>query len=279
VSTENLAGPGAGDDFAERLVIQLDRHAAGSRPEQDELAGDEPAGDEFDALADQLRAAATWAEPPGGLREQILAQIRAETPAALAAAPEPAPTPAATPEPAPAPAATPEPAPAPAKPGRVPAAPRWWSPAGWRVRWGRLAWAVPVTAMAAAAFTAGVLAVDRALQPDPPTGEVYAISGTELAPGASAEVSVRETGSGFSVVIDADRLPPAAPGSYYAAWLRGPQGTVPLGSFHKRQPGDPVELWSGVDPAGYPNFMVTLQAEGDPPAPSRLVVLTGSLTR
>jgi hypothetical protein len=133
--------------------------------------------------------------------------------------------------------------------------------------------------MAAAAFTAGVLAVDRALQPDPPTGEVYAATGTELAPAATAEVSVRQTGSGFSVAVDADRLPPAAPGSYYAAWLRGPQGTVPLGSFHQREPGKPVALWSGVDPAGYPTFMITLQAEGDPPAPSQLVVLTGSLTR
>jgi hypothetical protein len=91
-------------------------------------------------------------------------------------------------------------------------------------------------------------------------------------------VAVREAPAGFAIAIDAQRLPAAAPGSYYAAWLRGPEGTIPLGSFHQRRVGDPVTLWSGVDPADYPDFLITLQGEGDPPIPSDLVVMTGTLS-
>jgi hypothetical protein len=173
------------------------------------------------------------------------------------------------PDAAPAPPVTP-----PAREAR-PVGPGWLS--GLRARWRRLAWAVPATAVAAALFTVGVLAVDRALRSDLPPGPVYAIAGSQLAPQARGEVRLSDTPSGFSIVVDVEGLPAAAPGSYYAAWLRGPNGVVPLGSFHMRGTGTPVRLWSGVAPDQYPDLVVTLQAEGDPPAMSQLVVMTASL--
>jgi hypothetical protein len=147
-----------------------------------------------------------------------------------------------------------------------------------RPRWRRLAWAVPVAAAAAAVFTVAVLGVQQALEPDEPVGVTYSAAGTQLAPDASAEVTVAKAAAGFSVVIDVKDLPAAAPGSYYSAWLRGPDGVVPLGSFHARQVAKPITLWSGVDPARYQTFSVTLQREGAPPTPSGVAVLRGTLS-
>lgn len=255
MSTDATAGPGlADDDFAQRLAAQLDAYAG--RP------GPSPAADS-PALVRELRAEHAWAGPPHGLREGILSRVRAEAAERSAA-------PAVEPEPA-VPEEVPRSAAAPRRgPGPVTAL---------RARWGRLTWAVPAAVLAAAVFAAGVVAVDRALLPDPapPRGETFAAGGTSLAPGATATVRVLSTGSGFSVVADFTGLPPAAPGSYYAAWLRGPTGTVPLGSFHERRPWRDVDMWSGVDPKGYPTFFVTLQAEGDPPGPSTMVMMTATL--
>jgi hypothetical protein len=103
-------------------------------------------------------------------------------------------------------------------------------------------------------------------------------TGTPLAPQAIAEVSVLDTPAGVAITVVPTRLPAAAPGSYYAAWLRGPEGAVPIGSFHWRRTGVPIELWSGVDVEKYPDLVITLQAEGDPPSPSALAVLTATLT-
>ncbi|MDQ0370886.1 hypothetical protein J2S42_007555 [Catenuloplanes indicus] len=80
------------------------------------------------------------------------------------------------------------------------------------------------------------------------------------------------------MVLEPDGLPAAAAGSYYTAWLRGPDGTVvPPGSFHERRTGIPVFLWSAVEPAASPEFVVTLQSENDQPSPDGPVVLTARL--
>jgi anti-sigma-K factor RskA len=196
---------------------------------------------EFAMLASELRAPATWGGPPPGLRDAILSRVSDQAAAAapLTAAPKP----------------------------RV----RWYS------RWGRLTWAIPVAAVAAAAFTVGVIAVDRALQPGQPPGVTYVAAGTQLAPGATATVVVSANPSGFSLRVQATGLPAAAEGSYYSAWLHGPRGVVPLGSFHQRQQGSSVALWSGVDPKDYTTLVITLQAEGEPPRPSDLIVMTATL--
>jgi hypothetical protein len=134
-----------------------------------------------------------------------------------------------------------------------------------------------VAVVAAAAFTAGVLFVDRALQPGLPAGETFAAIGTQLAPDARATVVVSPNPSGFSLRVQATGLPAAAVGSYYSAWLHGPRGIVPLGSFHQHQQGSSVALWSGVDPKDYTTLVITLQAEGEPPSPSGRVVMTAAL--
>jgi hypothetical protein len=219
------------DGFAERLTAYLDQKA----DRAEDVAG-------FEALAHELRAEATWSDPPPGLREAILSRVGAQA----------------------APAPVPVPVPVPKKRARA------WG-------WGRLGWAIPAAAVAAAAFTALIVTVDRALQPGPAAGATYAAVGTQLATGATATVTVSANPSGFSLRLLATGLPAAAPGSYYSAWLHGPRGVVPLGSFHQRRSGDAVALWSGVDPGDYTTLVITLQAEGAPLSPSDLVVMTATL--
>jgi hypothetical protein len=271
VRTGRTGDDPAGDVvFLERLTAELDRYADRPRiapappaPVADVSAPDdvEPART-FDAIVDGLRAESAWSQPPASLRALILNRVREEAAAdALAADPRPA-----GPDPVVGPVM--DAAPERSTPGRL---------ARWRPRWQRLAWAVPAAGLAAAIFTAGVLVAERALAPADPPGTSFTATGTALAVGATATVTISASGSGFVVVVAATGLPAAAPGSYYAAWLHGPRGVVPLGSFHEHQAGGPVRLWSGVDPAEYRTFVVTLQAEGDPPTPSNLVVMTATL--
>lgn len=255
------------DDFAERLAVRLDSYAdrADRTDAPDPGACDAGAVDAgavnagVDAIVEELRSPAMWSEPPASLRASILSQITAE---------------AATPRSvdAPEPVSTPEKISTPGK-AKVP----WWRDG----RTGRLrGWVViPAAALAAAAFTAVVLVVDRTVLSDLRPRESYTVAGTSLAPQAVLTARVADTPSGFSIWLRASGLPAAAPGSYYAAWLVGPKGTVALGSFHQRATGDRIELWSGVDPQDYPTFMITLQAEGGPPGPSSLIVATGPLHR
>jgi Anti-sigma-K factor rskA len=272
--------------FLEHLTGQLDRHADRARipsppgsadPGRVLAPGAAETASTFDAIVDGLRAESTWSEPPVSLRDLILNRVREE--AATGVEILAAPASVAVPQPVQEPP-LPQPVvdvvvPKPVAPAPPTPSPRagWWRP-----RWQRLAWAVPAAGLAAAIFTAGVLVTQRALAPDEPAGERFTATGTSLAVGATATVTISPSGAGFMVVVDATGLPAAAPGSYYAAWLHGPRGVVPLGSFHEHQTGGPVRLWSGVDPAGYATFVVTLQAEGEPPTPSNLVVMTATLS-
>ncbi|MFG1914907.1 anti-sigma factor domain-containing protein [Micromonospora sp. NPDC048898] len=314
MSSEPHADAGTDDQFVDLIAARLDRFVARPRDETVTSAETEPAVPAVvGALLTELRAETTWSGPPPGLRESILARARAqpvaaELPAPVAAvateptaapaaeptapvaptAPEPTaaepvaagPTDAAPAMPEPDPPApeglAPTPAASPGQPGR---GVRRWQPGRWRSRFGRLTWALPIAVVGAAAFTALVLGVDRWLAPDPPRAEVFVATGTDLAPGSTAEVSVVDTPAGSSIVLEPSGLPAAAPGSYYAAWLKGPRGSVPIGSFHERRTGVPIELWSGVDIEAYPTLTVTLQAEGAPPTPSGIVVMTASLLR
>ncbi|GAA4732146.1 anti-sigma factor [Phytohabitans rumicis] len=271
MNTDADTGPAAEDALVERLAGYLEQRATGDRTETDTDADDR---DEalFAALTESLTAAHTWAEPPAGMRDNILAAVLAQPAPAGEPAAEAAVTIEDTAEPTEV-EDTGEPSPPPVPVRRR----RRWS-LGWLAPRPRLAWAVPMAVLVAAVYAAAVLAADRALQPDPPRGERYVATGTELAPDATATVSIRDTGSGFSIVVTFDHLPAAAPGSYYAAWLRGPATSVPIGSFHERRPGTPVELWSGVDPKAYDTFVITLQTEGAPPTPSALKVMIAPLT-
>jgi anti-sigma-K factor RskA len=281
------------DPFAQRLAEQLDRLAeqagtaeSAASPPAADPAGENP--DQTEAVVAQLRAASTWIEPPADLRATVLARVLNLEPAQ--ADREPADdVKAQVPEPS-APSSAPAPSSALLAPPVSPSAPVPPAPSAEQaeedateqpvlfiLRRRQLRWAVPVAAAAAVIFTFSVLAVERALETGSAGRVTYVATGTALAPEAGARVSVSSAAAGFSVVIDAHDLPAAAPGSYYVAWLRGPRGTVPIGSVHARRSGRPITMWSGVDPAAYPTFLLTLQREGEPVAPSRFVVLTAAL--
>jgi hypothetical protein len=141
-------------------------------------------------------------------------------------------------------------------------------------RWSgrRTGWIAGAVATAAAAVVAVVL-----LWPSSNLRS-YPISGTAAQPGASAVVTLDPKPAGVDISIEITGLPPSTEDTYYAAWLRGPQGTVPVGSFHWKKAANPISLWSGVEADRYPTFFITRQREGDPPTPSADVVLQGQVT-
>jgi hypothetical protein len=112
-----------------------------------------------------------------------------------------------------------------------------------------------------------------------PQVESFALAGTRLAPSAAATAELEPRPAGLAITLHITGLKPAPPGTYYAAWLRGPAGTVPVGTFHWHKGGIPINLWSGVSDSNYPDLFVTLQHEGQPPDPSADVVLSGHAGR
>jgi hypothetical protein len=110
-----------------------------------------------------------------------------------------------------------------------------------------------------------------------PRSATFELAGTELAPGAIAEVQVADTPSGFEIRLDISGLDPAPEGSYYQAWVRTADDGVTIGTFHMRGGADEVVLWSGVDIADYPVITVTIQEEGAGAESSGVVVLKGEI--
>ena len=228
------------DPALARLVDGLDA-AASSSP------ATLPEDDAVAAVVTQLRSRATWDGPPAYLRDTVLARAleqRSAVPAGRAA----------------------------------PVAEKGLAPVVALPRWRRLAWAVPMTAVAAVVLTVLVLTGQRLLtRPDP--GTSYSLAAGSYAPTASGTVSVGNAPGGFPIVLDAHNLPGAPAGYYYEAWLvREGQPSISLGTFHARKTGQPIKLWSGVDPAGY-RFSVRLQSVSAPPAPNGPVVITSTLSR
>jgi Anti-sigma-K factor rskA len=132
------------------------------------------------------------------------------------------------------------------------------------------------------AAAAGIIAVAGLVgafvrSTDDGAGQDFDVAGTELAPEASGVASVEETGSGVAIELDVSGLPPAEPGTYYQAWVKGPGGLVTVGTFHMRGGDDRVELWSGVPLDRYPTLTVTLQEEGAGQESSGRVVLSGDV--
>ena len=142
----------------------------------------------------------------------------------------------------------------------------------------RATWMRPVATLAAAAAVVLAVAVGAVLVTrDGSDGESFALAATEVIPAASGSATVESTGSGLSISLSIDGLPPAEPGTFYQAWMRGDIGSVPIGTFHAREGDGPIELWSGVDVADYPTMTVTLQQEQAGPESSGIVVLRGEI--
>ena len=200
--------------------------------------GDESTRDTAVRFRDLLAEDAVWAEPsPTGV-DDLLAAIEAEPGCRVAAA-----TPAAR--------------------------PRTRSPGRSR----RLMLVAAAAGIVALAGLVGILVRSA----DDGGGQDFAVAGTELAPRASAVATVEETGSGVTIELDVRDLPPAEPGTYYQAWVKGPGGLVTVGTFHMRGGDDKVELWSGVPLDRYPTLTVTLQQEGAGQESSGRVVLSGDV--
>jgi hypothetical protein len=140
----------------------------------------------------------------------------------------------------------------------------------------RRSWIRPVLTAAAAvvlAVAAGAVIVTR----DGDDGESFTLAETEVIPGASGIATVESTGSGLSISLTIEGLPPAEPGTFYQAWMRSDIGSIPIGTFHARQGDGPIELWSGVEVADYPTMTVTIQEESAGPESSGIVVLRGEI--
>lgn len=134
-------------------------------------------------------------------------------------------------------------------------------PGGWLL--GGLA-----TAAAVAVIAIGALAVVN--RDDAIAGTEVALAGSELVPDASAVAHVEPRDDGVRIVLEVAGLPPAPPGSFYAAWVvkEEPRTRIPIGTFHLRGGGnDQIELWSGVSTDDYPIVSVTRQSEADPAGP------------
>lgn len=107
-------------------------------------------------------------------------------------------------------------------------------------------------------------------------GTMVAMEGTVLAPAARGQAMVRETPSGWYIRLEVRGLPPAPEGSYYEGWLWREGEGVSIGTFHMRST-EPVALWAGVSPSDYPVVHITLQDEGEGPAPSDRLMMSGTM--
>jgi hypothetical protein len=204
-----------------------------------------------DAVRHVLAEPSTWAEPPAGGADALIAAIRAEQ-------------------------ATGPTAPAPAGPRR-----RWGRAlVGGAVAAGLLLVGGLVGALLAGGDGAGDGDDDRG--DGPGSGEVagatFALEASGAAPAATGRATVRELEAGVAIRLDVTGLPPAPDGTYYEGWLRAPDGAaVSVGTFHMRGGDGSVGLWSGVRPDRYPQLTVTLEREGDGDSSSGAVVLRGTV--
>jgi hypothetical protein len=109
-------------------------------------------------------------------------------------------------------------------------------------------------------------------------GDRVALAGTDLAPSATAVAQVQETAGGVAISLRTAGLAPAAPGTFYQAWLKSPDGDlVAAGTFHLRGGNRTIQLWAGVDASRYHTLTVTVQYERNGTQSSGLVVLRGEI--
>jgi Anti-sigma-K factor rskA len=214
--------------------------------------GEAPSPEEqaaLDRITAYLADEAVWSEPPAQLRSTLLARAAAE----------------AGPGPRTGNATESQRSPESSVPLQAPPA----SPRPRRVLRNRRPWYLAVTAAAASAALVVVLAWPH------PQVTTFAMAGTSPAGTASATADLEERSAGVAITLHVKGLKAAPAGAYYAAWMRGRSGTVPVGTFHWHKGGIPIDLWSGVTPDRYPELFVTLQREGEPVTPSSEIVLRG----
>lgn len=126
---------------------------------------------------------------------------------------------------------------------------------------------------AALLLTIGLAIGLRSSHESRPVAYAASLSGTQLAPSASGEVTLTRTVSGWRIRLHATGLPRRDHGAFYEAWLKDDAGLlVPVGTFN--QP-DHVVLWAGVPPSSHPTLTITRQVADGDPASTGQVVLVG----
>ena len=119
-----------------------------------------------------------------------------------------------------------------------------------------------------------ILALMLVVRPSPDSdSEEFALASTDLAPGAEGTVEVTPEESGLRIELNATGLPRRDNGTFYQAWLRNDDVSIPIGTFHN---GKDVVLWAGVSLEDYPELTITQEEANDDQASSKLVVLSGS---
>jgi hypothetical protein len=99
------------------------------------------------------------------------------------------------------------------------------------------------------------------------------LTGTELAPDATGDVTLTKHPSGWDIRLHATGLPRREDGEFYEAWLKTDAGVlIPIGTFND---GREVTLWSGVGPADFPTLTITQEVADGDQASSGQVVLIG----
>ncbi len=130
-----------------------------------------------------------------------------------------------------------------------------------------------VAGAAAAVLLAAGVTVGLQANRSEPVEFAASLSGTELAPDATGDVTLTKTPSGWKIRLNATGLPRRADGEFYEAWLKDDAGLlVPIGTFND---GHDVTLWSGVGPTTFPTLTVTREVADGDQASSGQVVLMG----
>ncbi len=127
---------------------------------------------------------------------------------------------------------------------------------------------VAATVLLAVGVTVGVQ-----LTRDDPVQFAASLSGTELAPDATGDVTMTKTPSGWDIRLHATGLPRREDGEFYEAWLKDDSGLlVPIGTFND---GREVTLWAGVPPRAFSTMTITQEVADGDQASSGQVVLVG----
>jgi hypothetical protein len=129
-----------------------------------------------------------------------------------------------------------------------------------------------VAGVAAAVLLAIGVAAGVYLNREQPLEYAASLSGTELAPDASGDVTLTKTPSGWDIRLHATGLPRRQEGEFYEAWLKDDAGVlVPIGTFND---GRDVTLWAGVPPSAFSTLTITQEvADGDQTSSGRVVLI------
>jgi TPR repeat protein len=102
----------------------------------------------------------------------------------------------------------------------------------------------------------------------------FALTATELVPGAQGTAEVTPEESGLRIELNATGLPRRDDGLFYQAWLANDaEQLIPIGTFHD---GNDVVLWAGVSLEDYPTLTITEEEANNDQGSSKLRVLVGT---